>query len=309
MKHLRYLTDAAMLTALVVAVLLLSHYTGAELEELFPFLIPIPVALYTSIYDWKKGLIPMFSISLISLIHNPLHGLFFVASGNVVGYIYGILLRKNVRPNLRMLVAMVGSFILNLLTIFIFSQLLYGYTFAEDLRDTLDSIIELLPTFSDEMNALLYALIEGMIPSFLILLGVVEGFVFHMATTLLSARLFKKKEHKTYQKIKFRIPRFVTFIVIPVMITSIVFLRNYLEVEGFLKILLMVGINITFILSMIYIIESLMFFATLSALLRKPWIYFLALLGVLIFPIHILIGIVDSIFPLEFLVLRAMMNQ
>lgn len=37
MNKLKYLTDAAMTTAIAIAILLISHVTGLEIEELFPF--------------------------------------------------------------------------------------------------------------------------------------------------------------------------------------------------------------------------------------------------------------------------------
>ncbi len=304
MKSLRYITDAAMTTALVVVILLISHYTGAEIEEMFPFLLPIPLALYVMRYDWKKGLIPFFAITAISLIHNPLHGLFFVAFGNVIGLLYGAFLYHHVKKAWRLLIAVVGSFFINFLSLWVFSKLLYGYTIYEDLQRAVASLFSHLSIDNTSLQSLMEAVVKGLVPSILFLFSLLEGFLFHFLTSILSFRIFHHETDIEQHGFHLRVHPVLTILYLPICILSFVFLTSFPNMTEFWKYIWMIGMNLTLIGGFFYIIESLLFFSLLARQFHKPWIYILSCLGILLFPIHWLIGIVDSFYPLHLLLLR-----
>lgn len=305
MKSLRYITDAAMTTALVAAILLISHYTGAELEEMFPFLLPIPLTLYVMQYDWKKGCIPFFAITIISLLHNPLHGLFFVAFGNIIGLIYGAFLHHHVAKSWRLFVAIIGSFIINFLSLWAFSKLLYGYTIYEDLQKAVASLFSHLSIENPSLQSLMEAVVKGLVPSILFLFSLLEGFLFHFLTSLLAFRVFHHEEDAIQQGFHLRIHPILTICYLPICILSWVFLPSFPNMTEFWKYVWMIGMNITMIGGFFYIIESLLFFSLLARQFHKPWIYFLSCLGLLLFPLHWIIGMIDSFYPLHLFLFRA----
>lgn len=295
MKSLRYITDAAMTAALALVILLISHYTGLEIEETFPFLIAIPVAIYTMFYGWKKGLIPMIAISSLAVLHNPLHALFFIATSNIVGLIYGNSLHKEHSNTYRLAITIIGSFIVNLLSLWIFSKLLYGYTIYDELKNTINSLFESLKINNSSLSSLIYAISEGLIPSIILILSILEGIVFHIITTMIANRVFKKKINDSSFILNFHIPNVITIVYLIVFVLTISFLNKVLEMDGVLKILWIIGVNIIAVGALFYIFGALLFFLKLSNYKQNRLIYFLACLGcIFIFPLFWLFGIVNS---------------
>lgn len=300
MKNLKYITDAAMTSALVLVVLLISHYTGAELEEMFPFLTAIPVAIYTMHYGFRKGLIPAVAISVLAMLHNPLHALFFVVSSNVVGLIYGISLHKESRNALKLAIAIGGSFVVNLLSLWLFSKVLYGYTIYDELKNTIDSLFGHLNIQNESMKLVIYAVSEGLIPSFILILSILEGIVFHMITTLLIVRVFKKKHYSTPSILNFHMPLYISIPYIILLLTIFFTMPNFTYLYGIEKYLWIIGVNIITVGALFYIFIALLFFLKLSRISNKKYIYVCAcLLAILLYPVYIIFGIVDSFYKFE----------
>ncbi len=298
MNKLRYLTDAAMTTTIMIAVLLFSHFTGAEIEELFPFLIPIPVALYSMKYGFRKGLIPFVAISALSLLHNPIHGLLYITSGNTIGLIYGSYLKKFPQNKWSVGIALIGSLIINILTLLVFSRLLYGYTILEDIQEKVQSFFMKFPTDNVKIKAMIEAIAVGLIPSIIIIMSVLEGYLFHFLTSLLANRMFK---HSTdIIKIpSFRIPIGISIGYLCLIALNIVSLVFFDSITGFIKILWTVVVNLTAIGGLMFIVLSLMYFASLARVKHKAIIYYLACLGLLLFPLHVVNGVIVSLFKLD----------
>ena len=91
----KYITDAGMIAALYLAILLLSRLTGLELEYELLFLFPVLIALYTLKYDFKKSWIPAISTFSISfLLIHPLRAISMVFPSLLIGQIYGIIFKQ-----------------------------------------------------------------------------------------------------------------------------------------------------------------------------------------------------------------------
>ena len=58
MKKVRYITDAAMVTAIMGVLLLISNLTGGTIVSGLTFILPVPITIYGLKYDWKKAIIP-----------------------------------------------------------------------------------------------------------------------------------------------------------------------------------------------------------------------------------------------------------
>ena len=72
MKKVRYITDAAMVTALMGVLLLISNLTGGAIVSGLTFILPVPIAIYGLKYDWKKAIIPAVATILIGILINML---------------------------------------------------------------------------------------------------------------------------------------------------------------------------------------------------------------------------------------------
>lgn len=296
MKKVKYLTDAAMTTAIMIAILLFSHLTGAEIEELFPFLIPIPVAIYTIKYGFRKGLIPFVAISSLSLFHNPIHGLIYITSGNLIGLIYGTCSRHYSHKQINILVAILGSLVTNVLTLVVFSHLLYGYTILEEIQSIVQSFFTRFAIENMALKSVVDAIAVGLIPSIIAILSIVEGLCFYYAVSFLSKRII---EHSTNYSLKFhlkKMPLWIDVVFIALLIFIFISFFNINKVVGIYKVIWLVAINAVAILNLAYIVVSLFFIASVAHKKKKMVIYYISCLFLLFFPLHVLNGLVVSVF-------------
>lgn len=293
MNKLKYLTDAAMTTAIAIAILLISHVTGLEIEELFPFLIPIPVALYTMRYGFVKGLIPMIAISSLSLAHNPLHGLFFVLSGNLIGLLYGLSLYKTKKQGVHVTIAVLGSVVINVLTMLVFSQLLYGYSIYDEISSVLQALFQKIPELNEETKIMVEAISKGLVPSIIAIMSLLEGVLFHYVTLLLSKRIFQHETDQfSFQKIRFPLIVNILFCVVSVIVFGTIVL--YQQFPSWLRTLWEILLNVIITFSLVYLLISLVYFSRLAREKNKMWIYLLACLFIVLFPLHVINGVVQS---------------
>jgi hypothetical protein len=303
MKKVRYITDAAMITAVVIAILLLSEFTGLELEESFFFLLPAPMALYALLHGPKKTFIPAISISLLAMIiHSPIHGLIFVAPSCFVGVLYGFFLDKKYPEIVRISIAIVGALIVNVLTSFIFSELLFGITIIEDTRAIVLQLIGFLSfaNFSDQFKSLLEALMIGLIPALIAVTSILEGLLAHVVTIFLANRIAKTNELGIFRGLRVFLPRCMTYGLLPIMVVSIVFLPNYVAISGVGKVFLVIGINLSFAAMAFYAFEGLATAGLYFHRQGKPGLYVIAVIVLIVFfPAISLIGIADSLFKLQ----------
>lgn len=294
MKKIKYLTDAAMTTAIMMAILLFSHLTGTEIEELFPFLIPIPVAIYTIKYGFRKGLIPFVAISSLSMFHNSIHGLIYITSGNLIGLIYGSCSRHFSHKQINILVAILGSLVTNVLSLVVFSHILYGYTILEEIQAIIQSFFTRFAIENMALKSVVDAIAVGLIPSIIAILSIVEGLCFYIAVSFLGKRII---EHSTSYSLSFnlkKMPFWIDIVFIMLLIFLIVSLFNIDKLIGIYKVIWLVAINAVAIISLAYIVVSLFFIAVLAHKKKKMALYYVSCLFLLFYPIHVLNGLIVS---------------
>lgn len=303
MKKIRYLTDAGLVSAILAIFLLFSRLTGGLLEESFAFILPIPIALYTIKYDWKKGLLPMVAASLLAfLIIDPIRAACFIIPANVIGVIYGAVATKNIHGGFKLAIVGAGSFVINMLTTVIFSKVIFGYSIIDDTKAFVAQIMDMLSflNLNDNFKSLLEALMIGLIPSIVLTTSILEALLTHTFTAILANRIYKLKVGDVVSNFHFSIPRVVTYFVLPLIAIAIIFLPMYLGLEGALKTLFVIDINISFIFCILYLIQGIMFVSFYSVAKKKPFLPLISFFLVIFFPpILILLGIIDSLFSLK----------
>lgn len=311
MKKVRYITDAAMVTALMGVLLLISNLTGGAIVSGLTFILPVPIAIYGLKYDWKKAIIPAVATILIGILINMLVGLLYVLPSAIVAVIYSFVLKwKTPKLSLKMGVMFLGSLLVNVLTTVIFSKALFGYTIIEDTTALANEMVTMLSkiiTISDWMSKTLTMLLVSVIPATIVVTSIIEAILTYFIISLASEKLLKIQLGAFVLSLNIAVPKLVTYIVFPISIISLFFINSIVEYEtfGFVQVIVTIGLNIFVILMLAYLMEALVLCSLYFSKINKRYLLILPLIGMFIFPIALVVlGFLDSIFNYRYRLLR-----
>lgn len=311
MKKVRYITDAAMVTALMGVLLLISNLTGGAIVIGLTFILPVPIAIYGLKYDWKKAIIPAVATILIGILINMLVGLLYVLPSAIVAVIYSFVLKwKTPKLSLKMGVMFLGSLLVNVLTTVIFSKALFGYTIIEDTTALANEMVTMLSkiiTISDWMSKTLTMLLVSVIPATIVVTSIIEAILTYFIISLASEKLLKIQLGAFVLSLNIAVPKLVTYIVFPISIISLFFINSIVEYEtfGFVQVIVTIGLNIFVILMLAYLMEALVLCSLYFSKINKRYLLILPLIGMFIFPIALVVlGFLDSIFNYRYRLLR-----
>lgn len=311
MKKVRYITDAAMVTAIMGVLLLISNLTGGAIVSGLTFILPVPITIYGLKYDWKKAIIPAVATILISLLINMMVGLLYVLPSASVAIIYSWVLKcKNQKISLKIGVMILGSLLVNVLTTVVFSKTLFGYTIIEDTTALANEMVNMLSkiiTISDLMSKTLIALLVSVIPATVVVTSLIEAILTYFVISLVSERLLKMQLGAFALSMNIAVPKLVTYILLPLSFISLFFINSIVgyETVGFVQIIVTIGLNIFVILMLAYLIEALVFCSLYFSKINKRYLLILPLIGMFVFPLALVIlGFLDSIFNYRYRLLR-----
>lgn len=311
MKKVRYITDAAMVTALMGVLLLISNLTGGAIVSGLTFILPVPIAIYGLKYDWKKAIIPAVATILIGILINMLVGLLYVLPSAIVAVIYSFVLKwKTPKLSLKIGVMFLGSLLVNVLTTVIFSKALFGYTIIEDttaLANEMVTMFSKIITISDWMSKTLTMLLVSVIPATIVVTSIIEAILTYFIISLVSEKLLKIQLGAFVLSLNIAVPKLITYIVFPISLISLFFINSIVEYEtfGFVQIIVTIGLNIFVILMLAYLIEALVLCSLYFSKINKRYLLILPLIGMFIFPIALaVLGFLDSIFNYRYRLLR-----
>ena len=311
MKKVRYITDAAMVTALMGVLLLISNLTGGAIVSGLTFILPVPIAIYGLKYDWKKAIIPAVATILIGILINMLVGLLYVLPSALVAIIYSFVLKwKTPKLSLKMGVMFLGSLLVNVLTTVIFSKALFGYTIIEDTTALANEMVTMLSkiiTISDWMSKALTMLLVSVIPATIVVTSIIEAILTYFVISLVSEKLLKIQLGAFVLSLNIAVPKLVTYIVFPISLISLFFINSIVEYEtfGFVQVIVTIGLNIFVILMLAYLVEALVLCSLYFSKINKRYLLVLPLIGMFIFPIALVVlGFLDSIFNYRYRLLR-----
>lgn len=306
MKKVRYITDAAMVTAILAVFLLISHLSGGLIVTNFAFLLPIPITIYGLKYDCKKAIIPAIASIAISLIINWIIGLLYVIPSIIAGIMYIFALNHfKQKPGLRLGVMFIGSLFVNILTTVFFSKALFGFTIMEDTLNIANSIIDTLKNFnffSESAGDVLRAVLISVIPATIVVSSLMECLATYLVTSIIAVRLLKIDIGAGIITFNLRVPRIVTYMFLPIALASLFFIDVIVgyQTVGFYQIIESIGLNILVLLFLAYLLEGLLI---ISLYASKKHMQYLAILAfVLLFVVPYLIAILgffDSLFDLK----------
>lgn len=311
MKKVRYITDAAMVTAIMGVLLLISNLTGGIIVSGLTFILPVPITIYGLKYDWKKAIIPAVATILIGILINMLVGLLYVLPSALVAVIYSFVLKwKTPKLSLKMGVMFLGSLLVNVLTTVIFSKALFGYTIIEDTTALANEMVTMLSkiiAISDWMSKALTMLLVSVIPATIVVTSIIEAILTYFVISLVSEKLLKIQLGAFVLSLNLAVPKLVTYIVFPISLISLFFINSIVEYEtfGFVQVIVTIGLNIFVILMLAYLIEALVLCSLYFSKINKRYLLILPLIGMFVFPIALIIlGFLDSIFNYRYRLLR-----
>ncbi len=311
MKKVRYITDAAMVTAIMGVLLLISNLTGGTIVSGLTFILPVPITIYGLKYDWKKAIIPAVATVLIGILINMLVGLLYVLPSALVAVIYSFVLKwQTPKLSLKIGVMFLGSLIVNVLTTIIFSKALFGYTIIEDTTALANEMVTMLSkiiAISDWMSKALTMLLVSVIPATIVVTSIIEAILTYFVISLVSEKLLKIQLGAFVLSLNIAVPKLATYIIFPLSLISLFFINSIVEYEtfGFVQVIVTIGLNIFVILMLAYLIEALVLCSLYFSKINKRYLLILPLIGMFVFPIALIVlGFLDSIFNYRYRLLR-----
>ena len=307
MKKTRYITDAAMVTAIAAVFLLLNNLSSGMLVSNLSFLLAIPVTIYGLKYDWKKAVIPGIASTIIGVIINLLVGLLYVLPATIMAILYSFLLKRFPQKlKLKVFFMFLGALVINILTTVVFSKVLFGYTIVEETVEFTNQIIDFItPLFGkyDFLLNVIRAVFVSVIPATIIVTSVIESLLTYLIISIIANKLLKIDVGGALVSVNLAIPSLVTYILLPISLVSVFFIDNIVEYEtfGIVQVLVTIGLNVLVVLCLGYLFEALALISLYSAKYRKQYLYILSIFCIIIFPIGlILLGFLDSTFKFRY---------
>lgn len=222
------LVEGALFVGIYCVFFLVSRFLGGFLESIAFFILPLPLAIFTRRYGYKKALIPFFAILILGSFFNLMSTIFYVLTANILGIVYGELIRRNSSDIKILLVCALTSMVVNTLTMVIFANL-FNYDITTEINIIIEYIYKLMRINGDDEY--LKIIVAKSIPTFIFFMGIVEGFLIHFANSFVLYRL--KEINKMPTNIVYlTLPQNMAFAYIVVIILYLVFIPNYLGAAG-----------------------------------------------------------------------------
>lgn len=311
MKKTGYITDAAMITAVMTVMLLIDNFAGGFLLVNLAFFLPVPITIYGLKHNYKKAILPAVATVIISLIINWLVGLLYILPSAIVAIVYIIVINKFAsKTGLKIGIMFAGSLIVNILTTVIFSRVLFGYTIVEDSLSLADSMIDIIANLglsNETINNTLRAIVVSVIPAIVAINSLMEAIIAYLIISILAQRVLKLDIGGNVLALKIKVPSIVTFIFLPLSLISMFFIDKLVSYEtfGIVQILVTIGLNILVLLCLAYLIEAVVLSSLYFTRIRKRHLMFVSLLLLLFMPmIFVIVGFIDSVFDLKAKILR-----
>lgn len=182
-KSTLQITEGAMILAIMGVFFLIDRQLVGSISSTFAFILPIPLAVYTTKYQDKAGLVVLFSAFILNiLLVNPFL-LFIVMAQETIGFFYGHLVGKGYSfRQILWRMMLVGSLVQ--LIDFTLSIKLFGLDINAEMKNMLD-MLDSFPTLKGFYTP---KLLRNMVYLSSILLGVLQAF----STCLLSQILLER---------------------------------------------------------------------------------------------------------------------
>lgn len=208
-KSIKMISEAGLFTAIYAMFMLFGRISGGFLESLLFFILPFPMILFTIRYNIKNSLILYVSMIILCLLISPISTLFYIIPAGALGMIYSLIKQKNKSEILQIFITISTCFIVNILTMHLFSSL-FGYDIYDDFGSSINAILKLFDNiFSTNLasNKLKFY-IDLFIPSIILIASMIEGDLMHMVCSLVLEKL-KIRQRKILPFFLLQIPKLI----------------------------------------------------------------------------------------------------
>ena len=165
-KNILSLTTGAIVSAISVILIMLSNFSAIAFDSIFFYFVPLPLAIYAYLYDYKWGSISFVVTIIISFLvqTNPINVLVLTIPALLLGFVFGLLKRR-----VNNIITLSVSFALSIFSSLI-SLLSLKYVSNLSFIDyNLDSIAIIFQLFNITDEVLIRRIIVILIPSVLII--------------------------------------------------------------------------------------------------------------------------------------------
>lgn len=286
MRHTntRKMVQGAMIAAMFGALSILNTYTGSMFDIFICYVMVIPLVWYGYQYSIKDNMI----VCIVSMLVIAMVGLpFFIISSLsscLAGLFIGEALRKKAKKEVILVGVFITSFINNLLLYEVFAKLL-DMNLVEEMKVMYQEIASVIPTITNQISL---DTVLSMIPLFLIVLSILEMYVIIMLCQAVLSRLhveFPGSFHIATMHLSTK----TGMILAGAMFISYI-LVNYVKLDFIYLSYIYMICNMTFVL------QGLALLCYVVIMKQKPRLMILFFIGLLIpfvYPIYIVLGIID----------------
>ncbi|MDD6302670.1 MAG: DUF2232 domain-containing protein [Bacillales bacterium] len=305
---IRQITDGAIIVAIYALFLTISRITGAMLEYEVFFILPVPIALFCFKYDWKIGIIPSVATFLLSifLCSNPFGSLVYILPALLIGCLQGgVFAKRNIKIVYIILISTILVSISEVLSTFVMAKVLGIENIFEEIHFMVEKIALLAENLGINKvdSAFVESLMNGLIPSIIIILSLIESTCSYMIFLLIvnRGRLFKYEDKKPKQIVglnSFHWSYGLLYLVISIAaVISMFFFKNLYGVFYYVALVI---INLFIISSLIYVYFGFQLGVLYLSLNKKKGLIVLLFILVFIFPIVLIIlGLLDNFLHLK----------
>lgn len=303
-------------TIIAVLVTLLVYFllSIGELQHYLMFLIPVPFAVYILKYGYRSFIPAAFITLLIGSFIDfhilkalftgapidsmyILRGFLFLLLSFVISFIHGYLPSTGMTPIKEMSLVILADFVNGLVLTLIFLNL--KDSIIHSTHHYTESIMNL---FKVNHESVLFHNFVGIGSNldfgYLVFVAGLEAVYTHIIVHHVFIRLDNRDKNHTFSGLDVQVPRKITFTYF--VITTITF-TSFFFVKGNMSDLVMavygVAFNVIMGLAVFYLYQGIIFFFHVFAVISEKRLSLVAFaLGILIAPITIVIGMLDSIF-------------
>ena len=184
------ITTGAMIIAIFAMLLLLNRQTGLFFEEFFVYLLPLPMAIYTALYDWKYGLMVFIGMTAFSFIFGGFTTIFYAISASLIGLVFGTMVCRKVDPTKMLIIIMVFSAVSNVISSVALASL-FGYDIDMSLTEMKNVLTKTLDANGYGAIGEFYTmdLLKQLFVFSMAIMGLVQGFIVYRLGLLIMKRL------------------------------------------------------------------------------------------------------------------------
>ena len=184
------ITTGAMIIAIFAMLLILNRQTGLFFEEFFVYLLPLPMAIYTALYDWKYGLMVFIGMTAFSFIFGGFTTIFYAISSSLIGLVFGTMVCRKVDPTKMLIIIMVFSAVSNVISSVALASL-FGYDIDMSLTEMKSMLTKTLDASGYGALGEFYTmdLLKQLFVFSMAIMGLVQGFIVYRLGLLIMKRL------------------------------------------------------------------------------------------------------------------------